>query len=219
MEDIKQGQEFSKTFRLLPDAVGNYLVTEFDDMLWSLMKCAADNIHTSLEPLYSTIDPNLPTFHTAEASDEEDEQEQTNILSWGVKHLTAALSGSGSEAKRILKEENRERAKSKKSFLRDERTAMITDEETKMILDRSFQYLVALMEFSLVWFRLQVNHFLYESFKKEMKKSFVHRASEADWEALVNPDPVVSDRIDELEDQIKGLESALHEVQRLNQRT
>ena len=74
------------------------------------------------------------------------------------------------------------------------------------------------MEFSSVWFRLQFNHFLYESFKKEMKKSFVHKASEANWEELIVPDPSVKERIEALEDQIKGLESSLQEAHRMSQK-
>ena len=34
----------------------------FDEMLWGLMKRAADQTHCCLEPMYSSINPNLPTF-------------------------------------------------------------------------------------------------------------------------------------------------------------
>jgi len=222
-EDIKVGKELSKTFRLIPDGVENFLMAEFDSMLWSLMQEAAENIHTALEPLYSIIDPNLPTFHACSPSEdgdsgsEEEGKQNGGIMASAVNRLMAALSGSGAAAKRILKEENRARAESKKAFLRDERTAMITSEETQMIMDRSFQYLVALMEYSLFWFRLQINHFLYQSFKSEMKK-FLHKGNEANWDELIVPDPNVAERIAKLEDEIKGLESSLQEVQRMNQK-
>jgi hypothetical protein len=58
-------------------------------------------------------------------------------------------------AKKFLKQEYKARAENKKAFLQDERSGMIRDEEIKIILDRSFQYLVALMEFSQVGFWLQ----------------------------------------------------------------
>jgi hypothetical protein len=193
LKDIKEGQEFSITFRLVPSAVEDFLEVEFDKMLWGLMEQAAENIHTALEPLYSTIDPNLPTFHTEDDADNESasskESGTDGIVMDAVKRLSAALTGSGTEAKRIMQEENRTRAATKKAFLRDDRTSMITDEETEVILNRSFQYIVALMEFSLVLFRLQVNFFLYEKFKTEMQKSFIHKGSEADWSNLVVPDP------------------------------
>jgi hypothetical protein len=234
LEDIKEGQEFSKTFRLVPSAVEVFLVDEFDKMLWGLMEQAAENIHTALEPLYSTIDPNLPTFHTEDDADVEsasadesgtdgivmgaEESGTDGIVMGAVKRLSAALTGSGTEAKRIMQEENRARAATKKSFLRDDRTSMITDEETEVILKRSFQYIVALMEFSLVLFRLQVNFFLYEKFKTEMQKSFIHKGSEADWSKLVVPDPSLPKDISDLEDQISGLRASLQEVQRMYQK-
>jgi len=223
LEDIKDGQKFSKTFRLLPNAVEDFLVTEFDSMLWGLMEDAAENVHTALEPLYSTIDPNLPTFHPCSLSHandgtDDEEMDKEGLVKSTMNRLMAVLSGSGAAAKRLLKEENKARAESKKAFLKDERTSMITDEETQMILNRSFQYLVALMEYSLTWFRLQVNHFLYEAFKKEMKKSFVHKGTDANWDELVQPDPSVAEEIIQLEDQIKGLESSLQEVQRMIQK-
>lgn len=206
----------SRTFRLVPEGVESYICDEFDDMLWELMKNAADKIHTSLEPLYSTIDPNLPTFVASSAEADEEEQKEGPVK-WIANHFSA-WSGSGDQAKVFLKRENKARAESKKPFLQDERTSMITDEETKKILEISFRYLVALMEFSSVWFRLQFNHFLYESFKKEMKKSFVHKSSEANWEQLIVPDPSVKERIELLEDQIKGLESSLQEAHRMSQK-
>ena len=74
------------------------------------------------------------------------------------------------------------------------------------------------MEFSLVLFRLQVNFFLYEKFKTEMQKSFIHKGSEADWSELVVPDPSLPKEISDLEDQISGLRASLQEVQRMYQK-
>lgn len=76
------------------------------------MEKAADNIHGALEPLYPTIDPNPPTFHTKDDAAKQDsvsgeESGVEGIVMGAVKRLSAALTGSGTEAKRIMQEENR----------------------------------------------------------------------------------------------------------------
>lgn len=238
LDDVKQGEEFSATFKLIPAPVEKYLTTEFDAMLWDLMVKAADKIHCALEPMYSTIDPNLPTFHSSKIEQEpekekyftqnevgayvkvpsQQEKTETSWKEWAVKRLSAVVSGSGETAKEFLKTEHRHRAQSKKAFLPDERTSMITDEETKKILNLSFSYLVALMEFNLVNFRFQVNHYLYVGFKTELSKSFLRKASDANWNELIHADPRVEQRIAELESQIEGVADSLQEVQRMQQR-
>ena len=44
----------------------NRLSGQFDDMLWELMQCGAENIHLCLEPKFSCLVPNLPNFHPLE---------------------------------------------------------------------------------------------------------------------------------------------------------
>ena len=101
----------------------------------------------------------------------------------------------------------------------DERTAMITDQETDRILDRSFEYIVALMEFNLVNLKFQLNHYLYEGFKQKLKVSFSRTLSnDTDWKTLVEPDPDVKDRLEELDGQIVGLRECLDEVQRIQRK-
>jgi hypothetical protein len=39
--------------------VEGYLSQHFDDLLWELMKNAAEKTHSSLEPMYTTINPNI----------------------------------------------------------------------------------------------------------------------------------------------------------------
>ena len=50
----------------------NRLTDRFDDMVWQLMKHAADNMHLGMEPWYSCLDPNLPNFHPIEEDDDAD---------------------------------------------------------------------------------------------------------------------------------------------------
>lgn len=239
LDDVKEGEQFSATFKRIPGAVERYLVSEFDSMLWNVVGNAADKIHCALEPMYSTIDPGLPTFHAShfEESSEvgekyfyrqdvgdyvrvptQKEQAKETWNDWIGRRISAIASGSGDKAKEFLKNENRSRARSKKSFLPDERTAMITDDETEMILRRSFEYIVALMEFNLVNFRFQVNHYLFLGFKRELTKSFMRKGADADWATLVQPDPGVNTRLEELTGQVESLQESLREVQRMSQR-
>jgi len=95
-------------------------------------------------------------------------------------------------------QENKSRAQTMKSFLPDERTSMITQGETKKILQRAFEYLVALMEFTLIISRFQVNYFLYEGFKTELSKSFTQKCSDANWKDLVQADPSIDGRLEQL---------------------
>lgn len=129
LEDIQHGERYSATFKLLPRGVERYLAQHFDDVLWELMKNAAEKTHLSLEPMYSTVNPNLPTFHPTDLDDSvDDEKAKEGFLAKMTKRFEA-IAGSGSEAKKYLKEENRMRAKNKRAFLSDERTAMITGNE------------------------------------------------------------------------------------------
>jgi len=192
LDDIRHGEEFSATFKLLPRGVENYLNKSFDDVLWSLMKNAAEKTHLALEPMYSTVDPTLPTFHPTNLdynADDGKEKEQFLTRMTKKRKFESFVSGSGTEAKAYLKEESRARAHSKRNFLPDERTAMITSEETKKILQRSFEYIVGLMEFNLINLRFQLNHYLFLSFKTTMKRKFVYQLmSNANWDTLIEPD-------------------------------
>ena len=129
------------------------------------------------------------------------------------------VSASGVAAKRFLKEESASRSTSKKSFLPDERTSMVTSEEKDQILRRAFEYIVALIEFNLVTLKFQLNHYLYMGFREELGKTFRNRLmNEADWAKLVEPDPSLSDQLDVLKGKIVGVVDSLQEVERLQRR-
>jgi len=233
LEDLKQGETFSASFKLLPTAIEKHLTGEFDRMLWDLMSSAADKTHCALEPMYSTVDPNLPTFHPEDFEANVTKQPQFILQNGAYVPVTEtaedkatslvntlqqkfeAISGlSGDKAKALLKKENMENATRKKNFLPDERTSMITDAETDKILCRSFQYIVALMEFNLHNLRFQINHYLYQGFKTAMSQTFSSKVvEEADWDKLVQPDPIVTKRLKEVEEKIVALEESLQEVQ------
>ena len=122
---------------------------------------------------------------------------------------------SNNSAKAFLKDENRKRAITKKSFLPDERAAMITEEETDLILQRSFEYIVALMEFNLHVFRFQLNYHLFKGFKDSIKGTLMTKINDADWDELVRPDDTLNDRLEVLEEQRTGLQESLDEVLRM----
>ena len=46
-----------------PRGVEKFLNDSFDNVLWDIMTTAANKTHDSLEPMHSTADPSLPTFH------------------------------------------------------------------------------------------------------------------------------------------------------------
>ena len=236
LDDVKQGEEYSAEFKLIPTGLERFLVNEFDEMLWDLMLDVSNAVHSSMEPMYSSIDPNLPTFQCMKISvrerrrdyyvmdgDEfvraddnfEEEKETYSIMEMIRNRLNALTTTSSKSAKTFLREENRKRATVRKSFLPDERAAMITAEETEMILQRSFEYIVGLLEFNLFVFKFQLNHHFYQGFKKAIRSTLISRVNEADWDQLVRPDPNINIRLAEVEGQIKGLGDSLRDVQRM----
>jgi hypothetical protein len=186
---------------------------------------------------YSTVDPDLPTFHALRLDQDEGherytlqgqdyvrsrskaEEHEASWLESAKSRFRVMASASGEAAKRFLKEESASRSTSKKAFLPDERTSMVTSEEKDQILSRSFEYIVALIEFNLVTLKFQLNYYLYMGFKEELGKTFKNGLmNEADWAKLAEPDPGLSDRLDLLKEKIVGVVDSLQEVERLQRR-
>ena len=258
LDDIKQGERFSSTYKLIPKTVEKFLVHEFETMLWDLMKQAAEKTHCSLEPMYSTIDPHLPTFHphrqvdrNSYVDDDDDDDEVIDIKYYrktpdgrfepvmhprekpmngfmsrftnghssnNLTRVNSQSSDAGSEAKQVLKEECKERAMTKKSFLTDERTSMITNDEIETILDMSFRYMVALMDFNLICLKFNLNHYLYQGFKNELNQSFVLKLNHAEWDNLIQPDPSLKKYKQMVLGQIKSIEDSLHDVEEMHRK-
>lgn len=205
LDDVRQGEEFSAEFQLIPTGLERFLVGEFDDMLWELLVKASSELNSSMEPMYSTIDPNLLDYRKVskdELANEGEEKQKTWFQSF--KDVT-----------QLVREEHKKHATEKKSFLPNRRTSMITEEETEMILQRSFEYILAMSEFNLIVCKFQLNHHLYEGFKKSLRSTLMSRINEANWEELTQPDADVAARIHEMENQIKGLRDSLLDVQRM----
>lgn len=235
LDDVKQGEELSAEFKLIPLGLERFLISEFDDMLWDLMVNVSKEVHSSMEPMYSSIDPNLPTFHCKKLTldtqknqyikrgdeyvpaDEDHEVQFEKTWFSSIKERANAIVNpkSSQTAKAFLRDENRKRATAKKSFLPDERSAMITGEETDMILQRSFEYIVGLLEFNLICCRFQLNHHLYQGFKTSIRSTYMNKVNEANWDELVQPDPTIDKRLIEIEEQRKGLTDSLRDVQRM----
>ena len=89
------------------------------------MQEAAEKTHSMLEPMYTTVDPTLPTFHSLPFNQQEDDYDFWERL----KHKICKPFDGANEAKSFLKTENRERAMNKTSFLPAERTSMVTENE------------------------------------------------------------------------------------------
>jgi len=147
------------------------------------------------------------------------EKDEESLFQRAQSRFNSFVSGSGELAKEFLRNDSITRATSKKSFLPDERTSMVTYEETDKIIQRSFEYIVALMEFNLVTLNFQLNHYLYEGFKTELSRFFRTKlVNDANWDKLVEPDPSVALRLTELKEQIAGLSDSLREVERMQRK-
>lgn len=70
-------------------------------------------------------------------------------------------------------------------------------------------------EFNLIVCKFQLNHHLYEGFKKSLRSTLMARINEANWEELTQPSADVANRLSEIESQIKGLRDSLLDVQRM----
>lgn len=234
LEDVKQRDEFSATLKLIPSNVETFLTGKFDEMLWKVMEDAANSSHEALAPMYSTLDPTLPTF-SATYLEEDDERELFTVSNDGqyvktpskkdsvVTHMMSkikekALSlvdlDDGNKAKQLLAEQNKQKALEKNCFLPDKRTSMINDQETDLVIKTAFKYIIALMEFNMIILRFQINHYLYEGFKKNLD-SWTRNVLMEDWEDLVKPDDDLADEINDIESKIIGLKDSLMEVQRM----
>jgi hypothetical protein len=193
--------------------------------------------HLDSNDQYSSIDPNLPTFNALrlDGADSEDhyvrkgedfvlikskrEVTEETLYESTKARIFAALSGSGADAKEVLKRESASKARSKTHFLPDERTSMVTDEEVTQILRRAFQYIVALVEFNLIITRFQITHYLFNGFKTELGKTFKNNLmNEANWEELIEPDPSLQERLQIVKLRIDGVQSSLMEVERLQRK-
>lgn len=233
LDDVRQGEEQSFTFKLLPSTVEQYLVTQFDDMLWALMDTVTEKTQFALEPFYSSVDPNLPTFYPSKnrfdqieknryvfqsgkyvSEENAVEDEEETLLGSMKRRMKMLLTGSGEEAKRYLRQETSTKAGERKEFLSDRRASMILDQESNQILQRAFEYITALMEFNLVNLRFQFNHYLYEGFKTQIKEKLGDKLMmEAKWDQLIEPDYETKAHIQELTQQIAGLRSSVARIQ------
>lgn len=228
LADVKTNGELSGKLSLMPDIVQSHLLRFFDEMLWNLMTAAAEKSHLALEPMYSSLDPTIPTFHALNEDDEFDTQDLTQdpqtpckkeskayeMAGSIVKKFKAIFSFDGARAKSMLRQEAIQRFTEKNSFLPDERTSMITQKECEFVIGRAYQYIIALVELNNVMLRFQMNHYLYEGFKESLS-TFSREALLKDWENVVEPNEEISKQIKSLEGKINGLTESLDEVKRI----
>lgn len=91
---------------------------------------------------------------------------------------------------------------------------MINEQETELVIKTAFMYIIALMEFNMIILRFQINHYLYEGFKKNLD-SWTRNVLMEDWVDLVKPDDNLASEIKDVESKIDGLKDSLMEVQRM----
>ena len=218
IEDVKTGEEFSRQFSNLPAGVEKQMIAEYEEMLWELMERASEATHSSLEPMFSTIDPILPTFNTTTpvGSDDDTAEETVSEDTMAARIANWAMTlRSGPEAKKKMREASIQRITTKKFFLPDNRASMVTDEESEVIVQRAFEYIIALFEFILSLLKFRLNHHLYEGFKGAIQGPLIARMNNIEWDELVNNDPAIDERMEELEVQIEGLKKSLQDVKRM----
>ncbi|KAL3911949.1 MAG: hypothetical protein SGPRY_008506 [Prymnesium sp.] len=241
LADCKQGESRSDIFELLPPHVEKWLISEYNSMIWKMMDFASSKTHSSLQPMYSTVNPNLPTFTSAYTR--EHENERTKLAAYdhavargrlellknsapaqrgfidGFRHLIGNAT-SGRQVKDLMHADTKGRITRKQIFLPGERATMITKEESERIVQTSFAYMTGLMEFIMVTLEFAFNHYLFHHFKSEcLEKDFGYKMiNDADWKSLVHRDEESEQRLVELYSQLEGISSSLETVQVLQQR-
>jgi hypothetical protein len=214
----------------------NHLKNTFDEMIWDIMNNAANKTHLSLEPWYSCLDPSIPGFHPNEEEESDDEELyqresdgsfvktpskreirenelKESFFERVSKFTSSMILPRGSDAKEMLRERERERALSTKSFLPENRTSMINDYETEKILSYAVQYVFALNEQIQTYLNFQINHFVYNAFKEKIGTFPQEFTSDDSWEGLIPRDESLDVAINELKDKISGLQESLSDVQ------
>lgn len=219
LEDAKQGEALSAAFQLLPPHVENWLAKQYDALVWDLMMNASKHLHFALEPMYTTVNPNLPAFaaykKTNEEEDEDEEEDDKNRSWYG--HIRGFFVGSdGKKVKKYMHEDLKKRWTRKNIFLPAERSLMITGDETDLLLRRSFEYIISLMNFNLHFLEFSFNHYLYVGFKEKLKTEFGFKLiTDTDWDALVRRDDEAETELDTVSQQINGLRESLELVHRI----
>lgn len=231
--DLKQGSSnTSKYLNLVPPAIETYLITKFDDMVWSLMETAANKTHISLEPMYSSLDPNLPTFHPIEDDDTKSdrytkigngqyekvktkkEMREEGFVNFVKTRFENLLSMDEGKAKELLRSEGKKKATEKKNFLPEDRTIMVNDAETDTIILSAFRYTIALHDQVMIYLNFQVNHYLYQQFKENLS-TFTRDVLDEDWKVMIPANLSIDEDIKDLQDKISSLQGSLQDVQRM----
>jgi hypothetical protein len=229
--DVKSGGKLSSAFMLIPEATEKFLRKEFDNMLWGLMQEAANKALISLEPMYTTIDPFLPTFQSFDVDfteirclverrqhDEMQYQDHSTVLDSIANKIKQIMPSFGEKKfKDGLFNWSKTASEEKKAFLPDKRSSMMNDDECNVVIEQSYKYICALMRFQQPIFKFQVNHYLVNGIKDELGGTFITKLiDKADWSRLVLVDPETAARLNTVEDTIDALSESMKEVQKMH---
>lgn len=223
-EDVKTGEIMSSKYNLIPPSVEKHLHTKFEDMLWDLMVSSADKALVCLEPMYSTIDPTLPTLKSKVIYDETVELEEPRDSSsdefqqssW-LRQLLDATTVTVDQAKeRILGKQSESWKQKRQSFLPENRSPMMTQEEADVVIKYSLHYIIALMEFQKPLIQFHVIHYLYKGFRDEIEGKFsTQLLDEADWNLFVVKDTESADELKNVDGNIVALTESIKLVQKM----
>jgi hypothetical protein len=222
-DDVKTGGIMSSKYNLIPPSVEKYLHTSFEDMLWDLMVSSANKALICVEPMYTTIDPTLPTLKNivdrekAEieqlGDSSNDECQQSSFL----RNFLNATTVTAQQAKQKLLGKQSDSWKQKRqSFLPEQRSPMMTQDEADIVINYSLYYIIALMEFQKPMIQFQVNHHLYIGFREELEGTFATKLMDkADWTLLVVKDNEGAAELKNVEGNIVTLTEAIKMVQKM----
>jgi len=223
-EDVKTGGIQSSRYNLIPPSVVKYLHASFEDMLWTLMVSSADKALVCVEPMYTTIDPTLPTLYSKildeEAAEFErpgdssnDKCQQSSLLRQFLNVTTVTAQ----QAKQLILGKQSDSWKQKRqSFLPEQRSPMMTQDEADIVIKYSLHYIIALMEFQKPLIQFQVNHYLYKGFMDEIGGTFATQLlDKAEWNLLVVKDTEGAAELKKVEGNILALTESIKEVQNM----
>ena len=222
--DLSTGEQCSDDLRRLPPEVVAWIREEYDALLWAMVDKAAEKCHSQLYPLYTSVLSTLPTLELndmlkaeARRAQEEAEKGQESDL---MKMCRGLVAGSGSpgadRAKGAMRANMKTSVLREQEFLPSKRSAMVTSAEVDLILDRAFEYVLALSQFTGTVLEFSFNHHIFKAFKDSLDDSFGHKIVQSESLSALTPSGADAQaRLEELRTKAGSLRTVLHEVTRM----
>ena len=95
---------------------------------------------------------------------------------------------------------------------------MVTRDEITEIINLSFQYILAIVDHLSIDYNFQLDFYLYEAFKKAVRKTFLTAVASADWPTVCKPDEGARMQLEEVDAKIIALTESLDELRSMDVR-